>query len=156
MMLSPCSASHRTSLLFASASRSYATAATTSAQPNPFEDLVRHKKFVCTECGKCCTGSGEVWVSNTEIGSMATALNNIAPSAFIQSFTKSYDKRPGWRLLKNKAGSSDCVFLEDGTKCRVYEARPSQVRPALYGTTQKPRNLSCLCTYLPAWHEKPY
>ena len=26
----------------------------------PFKELVKNKKFHCTMCGKCCTGSGEV------------------------------------------------------------------------------------------------
>ena len=32
--------------------------------------LVADKRFKCTECGKCCSGAGEVWVSEVECASL--------------------------------------------------------------------------------------
>ena len=45
---------------------------------------------------------------------------------FLERYTKQYSRRPGWRMLRVQPGTGDCVFLENGTKCGVYGARPLQ------------------------------
>jgi len=87
--------------------------------------LVEGKRFICTECGKCCQGAGEVWVNAAEADALASLLK-LQSAHFMRKYTKSYSKRPGWYLLQRKQGSGDCVFLEGGTKCAVYGARPLQ------------------------------
>lgn len=65
--------------------------------------LVADKTFKCTECGKCCTGAGEVWVSESEGTSIAEHLN-IDPEVFYSTYCKNFDKIAGWRPLKYKPG----------------------------------------------------
>ncbi len=52
-------------------------------------------------------------------------LQNITLSFSPRSYTKSYSRKPGWRMLKSQA-NGDCVFLKDGRQCTVYSARPLQ------------------------------
>lgn len=91
---------------------------------HPLHPLVENKRFFCTECGKCCTGAGEVWVNEAECNALAGFLK-VSRTHFLSKYTKSYSKRPGWYLLQRKRGSGDCIFLE-GKKCSVYGARPVQ------------------------------
>ena len=91
---------------------------------HPLQPLVENKNFFCTECGKCCTGAGEVWINEAECDSL-TGFLKISRTHFLAKYTKSYSKRPGWYLLQRKRGSGDCVFLE-GKRCSVYGARPVQ------------------------------
>lgn len=95
-----------------------------SLPQNPYELLLDGKRFVCTECGKCCQGSGEVWANEAECAALARQLNMSLPH-FLSRYTKSYSRKPGWRMLKNQA-NGDCVFLRDGKQCTVYGARPLQ------------------------------
>lgn len=78
---------------------------------DPYADLVQGKRFLCTECGKCCTGVGEVWVNEEECKTMALHLG-LAPKHFMDKYTKSYSKRPGWRMLKRKQ-------VGQGGQCRL-------------------------------------
>ncbi|MBS0624173.1 MAG: YkgJ family cysteine cluster protein [Verrucomicrobia bacterium] len=82
-------------------------------------------KFKCTGCGKCCTGSpGYVWVNEEEIATMSQALG-----ITVEVFYRRYIRRVGQRLsLTEKGPNYDCVFLEDGKTCRLYQARPKQCR----------------------------
>ena len=93
--------------------------------------LVENKKFVCTECGKCCTGSGEVWANDAEIEALTKFLG-LRREHFERKYTKTFARRRGWYMLKRKQGSGDCVFLKNGTTCTVYGARPLQVHYSLY------------------------
>jgi len=44
--------------------------------------------------------------------------------SFLDSYTRTED---GKRALIEQPGG-DCVFLENGTRCRIYAARPAQCR----------------------------
>lgn len=93
--------------------------------PSPYELLLEGKRFTCTECGKCCQGSGEVWASSAECAAMASHLG-LSQGHFLARYTKAYSRRPGWRMLKVQAATGDCVFLEGGTRCSIYQVRPMQ------------------------------
>lgn len=41
-------------------------------------------------------------------------------------YTKSYNRVDGWRMLKYKPGSDDCIFLGPDNKCAVHAVRPLQ------------------------------
>ena len=41
----------------------------------PFAARIGDRRFTCTMCGKCCTGSGNVWVSAAEAERIAAHLN---------------------------------------------------------------------------------
>ncbi|MGE0057431.1 MAG: YkgJ family cysteine cluster protein [Dehalococcoidia bacterium] len=80
--------------------------------------------FVCTGCGKCCTGSsGSVYVSQADLKRLAAFLHMPA-GKFAKQYTRSF---LGRRALIDRPRSPDCVFLE-GKACTVYEARPTQCR----------------------------
>ena len=81
-------------------------------------------RFECTGCGRCCTGgNGYVWVTAAEAMTLAGAL-----SLDLQSFGRRYLREVGERYALLETGPERaCVFL-DGTRCRVYQARPAQCR----------------------------
>jgi Fe-S-cluster containining protein len=100
----------------------------------PFIAQIADKRFTCTTCGKCCTGSGDVWV--TEAEALAISRRTRRPLA---AFTKSFSRAKGWRLLRDRPPSSGvggvdrlqaCVFLSsaDDRTCTIHDARPAQCR----------------------------
>mmetsp|Transcript_36536 Transcript_36536/g.103195 ORF Transcript_36536/g.103195 Transcript_36536/m.103195 type:complete len:284 (+) Transcript_36536:206-1057(+) len=91
----------------------------------PFREMVRGRKFMCTLCGKCCTGNGNVWVNDTQRLAIAQHLG-ISLGEFDQHYTKSYSKYDGWRLLRDKPETDHCIFLENGTECTIHPVRPTQ------------------------------
>ena len=82
-------------------------------------------RFGCTQCGGCCTGSpGYVWVDDPEIEKLAARLN-----ITIEAFVRKYTRKVGGRLsLLEHSRTYDCVFLEGGKRCKVYEDRPKQCK----------------------------
>ena len=107
-----------------------------TASIHPLAPLVQGKKFTCTECGKCCTGAGEVWANAAEVTAMAKS-RGAQESYFLKTFTKSYTRRPGWYLLARKPSSGDCIFLaSDNKTCTIYNARPLQCFTVRYNIIQ--------------------
>lgn len=83
---------------------------------------------MCTKCGKCCTGSGSVWVSEREALKIAGHLNLSLPQ-FLIKYTVTYSKVPGWWMLKNDARSGkarNCIFLQADNGCAIHPVRPIQ------------------------------
>ncbi|GIM07544.1 hypothetical protein Vretimale_11642 [Volvox reticuliferus] len=91
----------------------------------PFKALVAHRRFMCTMCGKCCTGDGEIWISLEEAARIARHVN-MSLQRFLDGHTKQYSKYKGWRMLKTAEGSSSCIFLGQDNKCSIHAVRPSQ------------------------------
>ena len=108
-----------------SSSEQAAAAAPLPPPPDPYQLLLEGKRFVCTECGKCCTGSGEVWANERECAAIAAHLG-VTLAQFLARYTKAYSRRPGWRMLKLAQPSGDCIFLREGRHCSIYGARPLQ------------------------------
>jgi Fe-S-cluster containining protein len=93
-------------------------------------------KFGCTGCGKCCQNDGEVWFDSDEFAELADHLN-LSHNDVLDQYSEKV--MSGWVKIKNKVvqdnlGSADrCIFLDDdGKKCTVYEARPTQCRTYPY------------------------
>lgn len=63
--------------------------------------LVADKRFKCTECGKCCTGNGEVWANMAECSAIAVHLQ-VPLGHFLDTYCKPYENSAGWRRLKYK------------------------------------------------------
>ena len=94
------------------------TSSAVRAVDNPIAALVADKRFKCTECGKCCTGSGEVWVSDAECAAIALHLD-LPIEQFQQQYCKSFNEAfPGWRVLKYKAGSVEASMLPS---CMIWQ-----------------------------------
>jgi len=94
--------------------------------------IIASRSFTCTQCGKCCTGSGEVWLSAEEAKTMSSHLN-LSMDVFLERYTKKYARREGWYFVKQRGGTDDCIFLEkDQTSglhlCRVHQVRPTMCR----------------------------
>lgn len=81
-------------------------------------------RFECQGSGRCCVsrgGYGFVYLSKEDRRALAKQLNLTT-----SQFTRRYcTKTEGWFHLREQG--KDCVFLE-GSRCRVYEARPTQCR----------------------------
>ena len=73
--------------------------------------LVSDKTFKCTECGKCCTGAGEVWINDAECNRIAEHLA-LGVDTFKDTYCKSYDKIAGWHALKYKPGPDKVCLLQ--------------------------------------------
>lgn len=82
-------------------------------------------RFKCTGCGGCCTGApGYVWLSDEDIDRLRARLG-IERAEFLSTYCI---KIKGSYSLRDIAPSYDCVFLEDGKACTVYEDRPEQCK----------------------------
>jgi len=82
-------------------------------------------RFGCTECGKCCTGSpGYVFLEESDIERLSTSLE-IDRDAFLKKYTRQIGKQISLIELEPHY---DCIFLQKGLSCRVYNARPKQCR----------------------------
>lgn len=83
-------------------------------------------KFECQGSGKCCTSRGEfgfVYLTPEDRDRMAKHLG-----LTVKQFEDQHCQKNGgiWALKEIKS-RPDCQFLK-GTKCDVYEARPTQCR----------------------------
>ncbi|MEM7356705.1 MAG: YkgJ family cysteine cluster protein [Acidobacteriota bacterium] len=95
------------------------------SDPNWFAEGVR---FRChgADCGACCSGKmgpGAVWVNREEMERLAehTGLP-------VYEFKSRYIRRLEGRYSLKEKPNYDCVFLEPGRGCSVYDARPGQCR----------------------------
>ncbi|KAG1671621.1 hypothetical protein FOA52_006852 [Chlamydomonas sp. UWO 241] len=103
-----------------------ASSAPADSSLNPFKNLVKDKLFTCTMCGKCCTGEGEVWVTDREAGAI-TAHLDITATAFEERFTRQRYRMEGFHLLTNLTDEQkSCVFLLPDNKCSIHTVRPGQ------------------------------
>lgn len=80
---------------------------------------------MCTMCGKCCTGEGEIWLAPEEVTRIAKHLN-LSTQRFLDTHCKQYSKYKGWRMLKTREDSSACIFLGADNKCSIHTVRPNQ------------------------------
>jgi Fe-S-cluster containining protein len=96
--------------------------------------------FTCTQCGNCCTGGpGYVWISDEELGRLATHLNESVDDVR-EKYCRSVSGQVSLKERKTLQGLYDCVFLKevrttgrDGRPavqrvCGIYEVRPLQCR----------------------------
>lgn len=104
-------------------------------------------RFVCTQCGDCCTGGpGFVWISDEEIDRLAEFLKR-TPREVRAEYCRKIGGR--WSLNEHRtpAGLYDCVFLKEIPRepakdsaadaranpprrrgCSIYPVRPLQCR----------------------------
>ena len=93
---------HRSRCKLKSRSRQAITSAAVNAVDTAAAALFGNKRFKCTECGKCCTGEGEVWVSEAECQAIAENLH-MSTADFLTKYSKSHGKGlPGWHVLTQK------------------------------------------------------
>jgi Fe-S-cluster containining protein len=102
-------------------------AADGAADPSlaPLIAQIADKRFTCTQCGKCCTGRGDVWVTEEEVAAISARTRRP-----ISAFTKSYSRARGFRLLRDRPGDrrlEACIFLgPDDKTCTIHDVRPKQ------------------------------
>jgi len=95
-----------------------------SRAPTPwYKDGVR---FTCQSgCTRCCGGApGDVFVTAEEILAIA-GLMKMDVKEFEDSYVRHYSSGK-MSLIERRNG--DCILLEPGKGCTVYEARPKQCR----------------------------
>lgn len=108
-------------------------------QPDPLSLLFGDppRRFSCTECGKCCTGGGEVWVNDAEVAKLAAHLHLQLPQ-FKSRHVKQYSRRPGWHMLRSQPGAEKVLGLY---------ARLPTTHAIPYMLNQYPCNLSLISSY---------
>lgn len=80
--------------------------------------------FACHRCGLCCrAGHGRVWIEPEDVAALAAACGEHA-----ESFAARRVTHAGGRLSLREGPDGACTLLEDGNRCRAYEARPAQCR----------------------------
>ena len=79
--------------------------------------------FKCHQCGNCCRGDGQVFVSAEEISRMADHLDMNYMDFRIQYLTKYHNQN----ILKSKY-NLDCIFLESDSSCKVHPVKPDQCK----------------------------
>jgi hypothetical protein len=67
-----------------------------------FKALIQQQRFTCTQCGKCCTGEGEVWISDKEGAAIAAHLG-MPLNRFHKQHTHAHSSIEGFRLLRTQA-----------------------------------------------------
>ena len=86
-------------------------------------------RFECTECGKCCKTTGDVWMNKSELLGAAEALG-VTTEEFRREYTRPEKTLGDWAVLKDKdhpTGGRSCIFLgDDGKMCGIYGSRPTQ------------------------------
>ncbi len=83
--------------------------------------LIDGKEFECKKCGECCKWEGVVVLTPGDIKRIADHF-----SLDDTEFLNRYAKRSGSKnILKNKPGSSSCIFLENN-RCSIWNIQPEQ------------------------------
>ena len=81
--------------------------------------------FSCTQCGRCCKGTTNVFINETEAYALADHLN-MKLEDFIFNFTEPRNSNVSLKTRRVN-NSKHCIFLE-GKTCSVYDVRPTQCR----------------------------
>lgn len=79
-------------------------------------------RFECIQCGRCCTGSGIVWVSPEECAAIADLLD-LPRDVLVREYLVECEH--GFVLRSHP--DTSCVMLRDD-RCTIYQARPLQCR----------------------------
>ena len=84
------------------------------------------RRFACTGCGQCCTGRGSyvIEVSRAEQRRIQQFLG-IGRDWLRRRYVFRFDDAT--ESVRMRA-NGDCVFLDDGRRCRIYSVRPKQCR----------------------------
>ena len=89
-------------------------------------DSEKSHNFVCIKCGKCCTWSGYVIITDAEADQIAEFLN-LDAKTFIAKFAKLTSSRKNLSLIEKDNG--ECIFFDsENHLCKIYEVRPKQCR----------------------------
>jgi Fe-S-cluster containining protein len=85
--------------------------------------LAKPVKFECqSNCGKCCTGSGYVYLNLDDLNRLASKLQ-WSPLTFRLKFCEETNG-----LLHLKIENNKCPFLINGWQCGVQSFKPTQCR----------------------------
>ncbi len=76
--------------------------------------------FSCQQCGNCCKGEGDVFVTPEDAARIADYLE-ISLIDFYQEYTYKSGNRP----LLTAHPNQDCIFLKEN-KCLVHDVKPTQ------------------------------
>lgn len=83
-------------------------------------------KFVCAQCGNCCTWSGYVIITDDDLDRIAAYLK-MEVKTFIANFAKLTSSRKNLALIETE--NHECIFFDSETrKCKIYDVRPVQCR----------------------------
>ena len=79
------------------------------------------RPFECTQCGKCCSWGGFVFLKKPDVERLSKN-QGLEVDEFLKQFTTMHRNE---LVLKDVDGTPDCIFLKD-KKCSVYKDRPEQ------------------------------
>ena len=78
--------------------------------------------FKCFKCGMCCSISGYVWLSKSDIIRISDYIK-ITKKDFLKKYTRYFNGKIS--LIEKVTG--ECIFLKD-KKCKIYPVRPIQCK----------------------------
>lgn len=104
-------------------------------------------KFQCLQCGRCCRGSGYVWLTLQESYNIAQFLS-LDDETFQNKYVQKLQR--GLCLKNNLQG--DCIFYKNG--CSIYPYRPEQCRTFPFWDHVPPEDLRIMLEDCPACQGK--
>ena len=80
-------------------------------------------RFKCQKSGNCCKAGGYVYLTSTELETMAEGVN-LTVEAFREQYVVTQN---GWDLIATPTHRPRC-FLDENDRCTVYASRPAACR----------------------------
>lgn len=82
-------------------------------------------RFHCTQCGQCCRGKGSyVFLTRQESDSIADFIG-LSRDWFRRKYVQ---RLVDGELVLTQHDDGDCIYLDQGGRCRIYPVRPLQCR----------------------------
>lgn len=87
--------------------------------------IANGRRFGCTRCGHCCLEPGFVYLSESELSAIASALG-LEAAAFRDRYgVKWMEEADRWAI--DASDGTGCPLLDRGS-CRVHAVKPAQCR----------------------------
>lgn len=93
--------------------------------PKPLP-ILDGRRFGCTQCAKCCTLPGFVFISWRELAAMATHLDMDCDTFREHAQVRWITDLGGWTI--DTTDGKGCPLLEPEGGCRVHPVKPAQCR----------------------------
>lgn len=102
--------------------------------------------FSCRQCGRCCTGFGGTYVTDTDIVRISAYI-----SADPHTFVASYCDMAGSRPVLTQGPDGQCIFFDAHKQCTIHPVKPRMCRawPFLETLVKNPENWDAMASACP-------